>query len=71
MTLLMLALLFVPENRLSNERIKVLNEPIVWYLTASTAIIGAYVGFASWVDLKTRPRRREEDDEQHENVEEK
>lgn len=71
MSFLMLGLLFIPESRLSNERIKVLNEPIVWYFTISGTIIGAYVGFASWVDVKSRSRRLDEDGVEHSDEEEK
>lgn len=45
MLVLMLLLLFGP---ISDEKLKILADPITWFFFSMASIIGAYMGFTTW-----------------------
>ena len=42
-------LLFAP---ISEERLKILSEPITWFYFSMASVIGAYMGFTTWASRK-------------------
>jgi len=44
-----LLLLFAP---ISEERLKILSEPLTWFYFAMASVIGAYMGFTTWASRK-------------------
>lgn len=52
MIALMIVLLFDWPKKIDNERLKLLQEPIVWFFLSMTAVIGSYMGFTSQIMSK-------------------
>lgn len=52
MSIIVITLLILLTDLVSIERLKVLSEVITWFYFCCASVIGAYMGFTTWANMK-------------------